>query len=171
MRRFSVMGLTVACMLGSAHGQTGLGARFGARDPFVCKSKKEPAQGAPSPSQARDYVKCTSENVVGSMGPKLYLMENVQVEIAKGRSFQPSDLNFPDIDNSQLLYPIRGSYDWYVCHINEVGFPPGENCNIYKEPSATGYCYKTTFGDWNCTMVDNMAVSRGPGREPVAPPK
>ena len=44
---------------------------------------------------------------MGSMGPKLYLLENVQVEVGKGRPFQESDLNFPDIDNSQRLYPIR----------------------------------------------------------------
>jgi len=105
------------------------------------------------------------------MGPKLYLLENIKVEVGKGRPFQPSDLNFPDIDNSQPLYPIRGSYDWYVCHINEVGFPPGKNCSIYKEPSCTGFCYKTTFGDWNCTMVDRLAIARGPEREPVPPPK
>jgi len=86
-------------------------------------------------------------------------------------AFSGTDINFPDIDNSQLLYPIRGSYDWYVCHANEVGFPPGRNCNIYKEPSSTGFCYKTTFGDWNCTMIDRIAVSRGPELQPVAPPK
>jgi hypothetical protein len=63
---------------------------------------------------------------VGVMGPKLYLLENVQAEVGKGRPFQATDLNFPDIDNTQLLYPIRGSYDWYVCHINEVGFPAGK---------------------------------------------
>jgi hypothetical protein len=171
MRRYLVLALTFAATVGLAYGQTGIGAKYGSRDPFVCNSKKEPAQGAPSPSQIRDYVKCSSENVVGSMGPKLYLLENVQVQVAKGRPFQASDLNFPDIDNSQLLYPIRGSYDWYVCHVNEVGFPPGRNCNIYKEPAATGFCYKTTFGDWKCTMVDNLAVSRGPEGQPVPPPK
>ena len=155
----------------SGYGQTGLGAKFGARDPFVCKSKKEPATGAPSPSQMRDYVKCSSENVVGSMGPKLYLLENVQVEVGKSRPFLATDLNFADIDSSQPLYPIRGSYDWYVCHVNEVGFPPGRNCSRYKEPSASGYCYKTTFGDWNCTMSDRTAIGRGPEIQPVAPPK
>jgi hypothetical protein len=170
MKQFLMTAVTIAGTLGLAHGQ-GAGAKYGSRDPFVCKSKKEPAKGAPSSSQLRDYVKCGSENVVGSIGPKLYLLENVQVEAGKPRPFMATDLSFPDIDNSQLLYPIRGSYDWYVCHINEVGFPPGKNCNIYKEPSATGFCYKTTFGDWSCTMVDRIAVSRGPERQPVPPPK
>jgi hypothetical protein len=167
--------LTLFVILGAAgplaSGQTGAGAKYGSRDPFVCKSKKEPLKGAPSPSQIRDYVKCSSEHLVGSMGPKLYLLENVQAEVGKPRLFQASDINFPDIDNSQPLYPIRGSYDWYVCHANEVGFPPGRNCNIYREPSSTGVCYKTTFGDWNCTMADRTAVSRGPELQPVAPPK
>jgi hypothetical protein len=163
---FAILGGTAILAFGQ-----GAGKPYGSRDPFVCKSKKDPANGAPSPGQIKDYVKCSSENVVGSMGPKLYLLENVQAEVGKGRPFQPSDLNFPDIDNSQLLYPIRGSYDWYVCHINEVGFPPGKNCNIYKESAATGFCYKTTFNDWNCTMVDRLAVGRGPERQPVPPPK
>ena len=69
MKNFIMMVLMMTGTLGLAYGQSGMGAKFGARDPFVCKSKKEPANGAPSPSQARDYVKCSSENVVGSMGP------------------------------------------------------------------------------------------------------
>lgn len=105
------------------------------------------------------------------MGPKLYLLENIQVEAGKSRPFLETDRNFTDIDNTEPIYPIRGSYDWYVCHINEVGFPPGKNCTLYKEPSCTGFCYKTTFGDWNCTMTDRAAIARGPEKLPVAPPK
>ena len=171
MKRFTVIVLAIAATLGSAHGQAGAGAKYGSRDPFVCKSRKEPVKGAPSPAQIKDYMKCTNENVVGIMGPKLYLLENVQVQVGKGRAYLASDFNFPNIDNTEPLYPIRGSFDWYVCHINEVGFPPGRNCNIYKEPSATGYCFKTSFGDWSCGMVDNIAVSKGPEKQPVAPPK
>jgi hypothetical protein len=54
MKRLLAIVLTVAGTLGSAHGQTGAGAKYGSRDPFVCKSKKEPATGAPSPRQIKD---------------------------------------------------------------------------------------------------------------------
>jgi len=171
MRRFLAIVVVFAGALDLAQSQTGVGSKYGSRDPFVCKSRKEPAKGTPMPAQIKDYVKCSSENVVGRMAPKLYLLEHVPVEVGKGRPFQAADLNFAVIDNSMPLYPIRGSYDWYICHVNEAGFPAGRNCSIYKEPNASGFCYKTTFGDWNCTMADRAAIARGPEAQPVAPPK
>lgn len=53
MRSFLAMVLTVAGSAALAQGQGGAGAKYGSRDPFVCKSKNEPAKGAPSPSQIK----------------------------------------------------------------------------------------------------------------------
>jgi hypothetical protein len=54
---FLAMVVTIASTLELAHGQPGIGSRYGSRDPSVCKSQKEPATGAPSPSQIADYLK------------------------------------------------------------------------------------------------------------------
>lgn len=67
-----------------AHGQSGIGKTYHARDPSVCKSMNEPARGAPSASQARDYIRCANEKIMGS---GLLLYENVQVEVGKSRPY------------------------------------------------------------------------------------
>ena len=37
MKTILLLVLAAACIVGTAHGQTGPGAKYGARDPFVCK--------------------------------------------------------------------------------------------------------------------------------------
>ena len=57
----------------SMDAQTGVGAKFGARDPLTCASTKEPSKGAPSPEQAKQYVRCHWEKV--EAGNSLFLLE------------------------------------------------------------------------------------------------
>jgi hypothetical protein len=42
---------------------------------------------------------------------------------------------------------------------------------VEVQPKATGYCYKTTFGDWLCYMNDSAGHIDGNIRQKVAPPK
>ena len=169
----------VATMPGFA--QAGIGAKYATRDPATCVSKTEPEKGAPTSEQAKRYVICgsayrTAEGVDGYH--RMILMENVRVEVGKGRPFQGggySDINMHDIDPRFPVYPIRGSYDMYQCSNIAVGDPwkslsePGKNCNVYEEHHATGSCYKTSFGDWDCSMNDfNMG---GPVRQNVSGPQ
>jgi len=76
----------------------------------------------------------------------------VQFEIGKGNPYSAwSDAGNRDIDNSQPVYPIRGTLDSYLCRPSgTMGFPAGKNCNVRKTVSFTGKCFKTTFGDWSC---------------------
>ena len=147
--------------------QKGIGAKYGTRDPMTCSSKKEPAKGAPSPELATQYVICgkTGEREVSDQ--TLYLMQDVQVEVGNGRSFQGgglSDINMRDIDPSLPVYPIRGKYTLYRCtKLGMFGGDPGKNCWIYDHPEAEGACYKTTFGDWSCKMAD-MSKGTNPRR-------
>jgi hypothetical protein len=134
--------------------QTGVGAKYGARDPFTCKSTKQPLQGAPSAEQAKAYLigRFEKETGTGTLG-QLYLTENVKLEIGKGRPFEQGD-GSGDADVSELVYPIRGSFTYYRCYpINSV-YPVGQSCKKIESPNAEGFCYKTTFGDWRCSMVD-----------------
>src|SRR3569833_2372128 len=69
----------------------GLGAKYATRDPATCASKTEPATGAPSPEQVKRYLLSGSARRVGEGEDSfhhLILMENVQVQIGKGRPFQ-----------------------------------------------------------------------------------
>ena len=143
----------MAASLGVAHGQAGVGKEYGSRDPFVCKPQMEPAKGAPSPSQLKEYVRCQIETQVYG-GFRGILMENVQVEVGKSRPYSAfTDSGAGDIDNSQPVYPIRGSADYYQCyvpgHTPTVAIVKG-SCQVLKAEAFAGVCYKTTFGNWSC---------------------
>jgi len=172
MRRFVSAVLTIAGTIGLSYGQTGLGAKYDTRDPFTCKSKKEPAKGAPSASQVKDYVRCNSISGEKTGGGYLSLFENAQFEIGKSRPFSSwYDAGSTAIDNSEPVYPIRGTFDLYSCRPpGSMGSPAGANCTRKKATEFTGTCFKTTFGDWSCqghTMGDGFA-----GVETnIAPPK
>jgi hypothetical protein len=157
-----------ACV--SAHAQAADTAKdYNTREPFACKSKKDPAKGAPSSGQANDYVRCTNEKISGGY---ISLLQNVQVEVGKSRPYSAwSDVGNSDIDNSQPVYPIRGSYDLYSCRPpGSMGFPAGANCNVFKANTFAGICYKTTFSDWSCPVQGTSAPFTGE-QDQVAPPK
>ena len=138
---------------------------YGTREPLTCASTKEPAKGAPSAEQAARYFRCgpTGEGV---RIRSLYLMEDVKVEVGKARPFRGGgmsggvDINMPDVDPSQPVYPIRGSFQQYQCNNPKTSISPeGKNCDQSNIPKASGVCYRTTFGDWTCTLgSDNPAV-------------
>src|ERR1019366_10418405 len=128
--------------------------RSGAGAPLRPPPWAPPTIPAPSSSQIIDYVKCKEEKTGGCC---IWLMENVQPEIGKSRPFSAwSDVGNHDIDNSQPVYPIRGTYDDYQCSPPSIaggfGAPKGQNCSVKKADPFVGICYKTTFGDWSCPV-------------------
>ena len=154
----------------SAHAQAADTAKdYDTRDLSVCKSKKDPARGAPSSGQAIDYVRCSNEKISGGY---ISLLQNVQVEVGKSRPYSAwSDVGNSDIDNAQPVYPIRGSYDLYSCRPpGSMGFPAGTNCNVFKANTFAGICYKTTFADWSCPVQGTSAPFTGEQNQ-VPPPK
>ncbi len=154
--RFLMLTATVVTVLlgafGSTFAQKGIGAKYGSRDPRTCADSKSPKAGAPSPTQAAQYVVCSSEHEIND----LYLVENVMVQVGKGRPYNiREDINFPDIDTSFPVYPIRGSltqYDCGVIYLDRSNL--NRNCSVYSQPNAKGACYKDNFGDWRCGMTD-----------------
>ena len=78
-----------------------------------------------------------------------------------GLRSERSEWNIRDIDADSPVYPLRGSLDMYACNLADpkikaaTGFDKysrGKNCFLYHEPTATGVCYKTGFGDWRCSL-------------------
>jgi len=91
----------------AALGQTGEGKKYDTRDPFVCKSKKDPASGAPSASQVKDYVRCNAISGEGIAGGYIGLYENMQMEVGKSRPFSGwADAGSRGIDNAMPVYPV-----------------------------------------------------------------
>ena len=154
MKSLLLTALTIAASIGLAHGQAGVGKKFDMRDPLECSSLKKVTVGVPSSDQLRDLVTCKAE---GAGGCCIYLYDNVKVEIGRSRPFSRYiGAGKPDIDNSQPVYPIRGTADKYQCQPpGGTPYPPkGKNCAVRMASPFAGICYKTTFGDWSCPVSD-----------------
>jgi len=95
-------------------------------------------------------VRCGFEHV--DRDNEIWILENLKTDIGKSRPFTRDLLNMTDADTTQPIYPIRGSYTKYICR--EKQYAPGKNCHAYESTGATGVCYRTTFGDWKCSLLD-----------------
>jgi hypothetical protein len=153
MRKLTLIAVLTLAATIPAVAQAGSGAKYGSRDPKPCP----PANfgGAPSAGQASQLFTCATEK---DTGDTIYLVGNVQVQVASSsRSFQPGD-SYNDIDPHKPIYPIRGSFTYYSCrkqfNIDASHTNVGKNCSILQQPHAQGICYKTAFGDWTCKMTD-----------------
>jgi len=140
------------------HSQEPVGKKFGSRDPRTCPSR----QAGLSAATARQYFICDNEYTVGpnASGESIYLVSDVTVELGRPRPFNPDMDAFGfaasnSIDPSQPVVPIRGSFNGWVCgKLGEINAAPGKSCNLTRNPHATGLCFKSSFGDWHCTMSD-----------------
>jgi hypothetical protein len=153
--------------------QSHSGAPYGARDPHVCGSTKDPVKGAPTAEQAKGYFLCgmTGERQVGGY---LYLESDVKIEVAaSSRPYNSWTDSTPDIDPKQPVYSIRGAFSAYQCMLPGSGggdsYPIGKNCNRTDAGGgvplrATGICYKDAFADWHCFMHATDAAKETPGQ-------
>jgi hypothetical protein len=139
-----------------------IGAKYGTREPRPCGSRTAPAHGSPSAEQATQYVICELER--GDGVRPLSLVTNVKVQVASV-SHPPNELvkaiTAADIDPREPIWDIRGSFTSYRCYslgslIASNDFARTHNCWISEQPSAKGYCYKDTFGDWHCGMLGTV---------------
>jgi hypothetical protein len=143
-------------------------ALYGSRAPRTCANAKAPVKGPLTAAQAMQYFICGAE---GTFGDNLYLVDQVKIEVGKGRPFLSQTDMLTDADVSSLVYPVRGSYVQYQISRLSTVFPnKGKNCSVYPAPHASGLCYRTTFGDWTCKMIDTSAPSMASQRD-VAPPQ
>jgi hypothetical protein len=154
-----------------------VGAPYGTRDPKTCSNRTAPAHGAPSADQTKQYFICDQERA----DPRVIsLVTNVKVQVASAPLLrdQLRAVTHPaDLDFNQPVWNIRGSFTQYQCaqftsmlsqHANAYG--RAHNCNATDMPTATGFCYKNTFGEWHCIMSDSAHVIIGT-REYVLPPE
>jgi hypothetical protein len=148
-RSLLLVTLVLAVGLPLAHAQKDAGKPFGARDPQPCGSRKDLAKGAPSATQAAHYVTCDRETI--DSYNRLGQVGDLKVEVSKGHPFTLYD-SAPNIDVSQTVYGIRGSFKTYSCTAMKDGGAEGKNCQTSDVPVAIGACYKDNFGDWHCTL-------------------
>jgi len=132
-----------------------LDATYASRDPRKCKSVIAP----PNPVQAAALVQCTME-VATSIGARL--MQNVSVQFGTPRHFQPeTDSRLRDIDAQAPIFPLIGRAMSYFCSSVAFGlYHAGTNCAVTPMPQANGRCWRTTFGDWKCSLDEPTTDSR-----------
>ncbi len=131
--------------------QKGVGAQFGSRDPYTCSSKTFPKSGPITAAMARQYIICGAEEGDGS-ARSIWLLEDVTVDVGKG--VVTHYITQADQDPNGRVYALRGSLKQYLCHKVQHGEfeNGGKNCALWHKTGATGKCYRTTFGDWTCSM-------------------
>jgi hypothetical protein len=154
------------------------GAAYGARDPLTCDSLTEPSNGKPTTARAAELLRCSMEGIGDG---SLYLLEDLVIsEVGDPEAVDTANIPdidtsasaavdagyFRDIDTDTAAYPIRGSLIRYECRRQNAD-NAGTNCWRYDEPNASGHCYRTSSGEWNCLMSD-LALVR---TDDVGPPE
>jgi hypothetical protein len=140
---------------GEGAGQSGAGIsgpltmmpEYDARAPRTCSK----VTSAPSAAQAAVLVQCTMDGVSAT---GLGLIQDVKLEMGSSRPFVYwTDAGLAGIDLNAKVYELRGSYTSYFCSLVSASLNgPGKNCIKSAVPKAQGWCWKTSFGDWNCKM-------------------
>ena len=147
---------TIGCnsTAGQGSGSTTSGALtmlpdYQARAPRTCS----PVTSPPSVATAQILVQCSMD---GRAGLHLGLVQDVKLQFGKSRPFAyNTDAELPGIDLTAQVYPLQGSYTAYMCEpINNMS-PAGRSCIKSVVPASQGWCYKTSFGDYKCTMAGN----------------
>lgn len=161
------LALSLAAAAGNpAMAAEGSGEPWGARDPAPCVPLKQPA--GPDIAQAIDLIRCQEEIIINS---DLWLLENFQIEMGAGIPLDAAGAyEMPNAVLMSTVYPLRGSFTRYRCiKRSDVmrDVDPDRNCDETIIPKATGVCWWTSFGEWQCLLRGAVTETR----EHVAPPR
>ena len=145
---------------GEGAGQNGVSApvqvntEYATRDPRQCTG----FTAQPSVAAATILVQCTMD---GKSSGYINLIQTVTVQLASPRGFiYTSDSFLNEIDTKAQVIPLRGNLTAYGCSTANTVTVAGKNCESYDIPSGTGRCWKTTFGDWKCSITGANANAR-----------
>ena len=125
---------------------------FGARMPRKCNAVKH----VPNAAEAAALSQCGTENggEPGAFVPMIYLWQNLQVQMGGSRPYAyNADSSHTGIDTTSPVYPIRVTGDQLSC----TGKP---TCMTSHADKSEGICYKTTFGDWQCSFSQVFGVTK-----------
>jgi hypothetical protein len=131
---------------------------YQARAPRKCTTVKSP----PSVFQATALIQCSMDGLSPS---GLQLTQDVKIEKGTPRKFvYNTDAGLAGIDVNAMVIPLRGSYTGYFCSKVSPQFAPaGKSCQVSPVDSVEGMCWKTSFGDYSCKMLQGrLSFDRGP---------
>ncbi len=145
--------------------QAAMSELYGTREPYQCGPFTDISGSAPTADEALAIYVCDYERNPIGIASKLFLLEDVSIQVGGGRPFgQSSDYSLRDADTSLEVFPIRGTATRIQCgEINSMN--QGANCA--ETPSrGEGTCYRNTFAEWSCTM---FLTDAGPLRNNIPP--
>ena len=128
-------------------------SRFGTRAPRVCAEMRN----APSSAEAAALIQCRQEDI---RTRDIVLLENLVVQIGAPQPYAyNAHSRLTGVDTTSQVYPIRGRFRRYSCDVVQViavlnSDNHGKNCSYVDKTAAEGFCWKTTFGSWECNMDD-----------------
>jgi hypothetical protein len=146
------------------------GAPYGARDAQACPVVQ--AKNLPSGDDIIALVRCYRET---ESGGQLTLISKINLQVGPAVSYvhmMQNDLlnGISHADVSMPLHRLKGSYVVSICVQRDVapisGKSPDANCDEVEVSNASGACWYTTFGQWQC----NIGGTTGEWRYNVPPP-
>lgn len=154
----------------SAWAEAASGAPWGARNAAPCAAVTQ--ANPPSAAQATAILKCRREKAMDSSG-ELWLMEKAAIQVGGAQPFAAAynTWTMQGADTKKPVYPLRGSWTMVMCRnrADLARYSPAEaqrNCSE-TDYQGEGVCWRTTFGDWDCTVSGRT----GARREKTAPPQ
>lgn len=146
------------------------GAPWGSRNGTPCQSLTQ--KNAPSAAQATAILKCRRDKANESAG-ELWLMEKASIQVGASMPYAAAyhAWSMQGADTTKPVYPLRGSWTMAMCRnrADLARYSPADaqrNCSE-TDYQGEGVCWRTTFGDWDCTVTGRT----GAQRQKTAPPQ
>ena len=126
------------------------------RQPRTCSSTSEPKSGRISAAQAMTYVACQEEgDRKVKTGGTVYFIDILSLQVDP----KPRQVNLRDvqqygetIDREKPIYNLQGSVVAYICRGLGNIYQRGQNCTVTRIPQASGKCFKSPSGNWDCAI-------------------
>ncbi len=154
----------------SASAEAASGAPWGSRNAAPCNAVRQ--NNAPNAAQATAILKCRREKAYDSSG-ELWLMEKANIQVGGGMPFVTAynTWTMQGADTTKQVFPLRGSWTMVMCR-NRADLARYSAQDAQRNCSETDYqgdgvCWRTTFGDWDCTVTGRT----GAQRQKTAPPQ
>ena len=165
--------LSVLLILGAGHSASAeavSGAAWGARNGSPCVAVK--GAKAPTAAQATAILRCRRDTANQSSG-ELWLMERANVQVGGAMPFKTAynTWTMQGADTTKAVYPLRASWTMVMCRnrADLARYSPADAARNCSETDYTGdgVCWRTTFGDWDCTVTGRTGATR----QKTAPPR
>jgi hypothetical protein len=148
-----------------------LGAKYGVPGPRACTTATPPGDRLTAQA-ANAYVTCGLEGEAYT-GDGVNLAADVSIQLSQPRAYAYETDRFDGVDPTKPVYGVRGSATLYRCvapgaGVTESAAWAGKHCMVGPDPNGKGVCYKTTFGQWQCTLLGAHDMTTDTPTEPPA---